>query len=150
MTIHDLQDQLVRDEDIKLFVYDDANGEPIKPGSHVIGHPTIGIGRALDTHGISMAEAIYLNNNDIDLVRRGISASLPWTTKLDPVRFSALENMAFNLGVNGLLEFTETLAALKAGNYEHAATLMLQSEWAAQVGARAQRLSEQIRTGVWQ
>ena len=146
----DLQQQLIRDEGVKLFVYDDATGAPIVPGSHVEGHPTIGIGRALDVHGISMSEALYLNNNDIKDVQNGLLDSLPWLANLDMVRFAALENMAFNLGVNGLLGFTETLAAIKQGNYELAAEDMLQSEWAQQVGDRANRLAQQIKTGVWQ
>ena len=150
MTINNISEQLLRDEGVRLLVYDDATGIPIKPGTHVVGHPTIGIGRALDVHGISMAEALYLNNDDIKDVQNGLLDSLPWLASLDAVRFSALENMAFNLGVNGLLQFTETLAALKMGNYDMAAHLMLQSEWAKQVGNRAQRLSKQIATGLWQ
>ena len=146
----DLQEQLIRDECVKLFVYDDANDNPVVPGYTLVGHPTIGIGRALDVHGISMAEALYLNNDDIKDVQNGLLDSLPWLANLDVVRFAALENMAFNLGVNGLLEFTETLAAIKQGNYELAAEDMLQSEWAQQVGDRAKRLAEQIKTGVWQ
>ena len=146
----DLQEQLIRDEGVKLFVYDDANDNPVVPGYTLVGHPTIGIGRALDVHGISMAEALYLNNDDIKDVQNGLLDSLPWLANLDVVRFAALENMAFNLGVNGLLEFTETLAAIKQGNYDLAAEDMLQSEWAQQVGDRANRLAQQIKTGVWQ
>ena len=146
----DLQEQLIRDECVKLFVYDDANDNPVVPGYTLVGHPTIGIGRALDVHGISMAEALYLNNDDIKDVQNGLLDSLPWLANLDVVRFAALENMAFNLGVNGLLEFTETLAAIKQGDYDLAAEDMLQSEWAQQVGDRAKRLAEQIKTGVWQ
>ncbi len=146
----DLQEQLIRDEGVKLFVYDDANDNPVVPGYTLVGHPTIGIGRALDTRGITMAEALYLNNDDIQAVQNGLLDSLPWLANLDVVRFAALENMAFNLGVNGLLGFTETLAAIKQGNYELAAEDMLQSEWAQQVGDRANRLAQQIKTGVWQ
>ena len=146
----DLQEQLIRDEGVKLFVYDDANDNPVVPGYTLVGHPTIGIGRALDTRGITMAEALYLNNDDIKDVQNGLLDSLPWLANLDVVRFAALENMAFNLGVNGLLGFTETLAAIKQGNYELAAEDMLQSEWAQQVGDRANRLAQQIKTGVWQ
>ena len=150
MTINNISEQLLRDEGVRLLVYDDATGIPIKPGTHVVGHPTIGIGRALDVHGISMAEALYLNNDDIKDVQNGLLDSLPWLANLDVVRFAALENMAFNLGVNGLLGFTETLAAIKQGDYELAAEDMLQSEWAQQVGDRANRLALQIKTGVWQ
>ena len=145
-----LQEQLIRDEGVKLFVYDDANDNPVVPGYTLVGHPTIGIGRALDTRGITMAEALYLNNDDIKDVQNGLLDSLPWLANLDVVRFAALENMAFNLGVNGLLEFTETLAAIKQGNYDLAAEDMLKSEWAQQVGDRANRLAQQIKTGVWQ
>ena len=64
--------ELTRDEGQLLTVYDDATGAAIKPGTSVKGHPTIGIGRALDVHGISAAEAAYLLGNDID----GIVAQL--------------------------------------------------------------------------
>lgn len=145
-----LQDQLIRDEGMRLRVYDDATGEPIVPGSHVTGHPTIGVGRALDVHGVSEGEALYLLTDDISTVRTALAVALPWTDNLDSVRFAALQNMAFNLGIGGLLEFKETLAALEAGRYAEAARLMLESRWATQVGPRAQRLAKQIETGVMQ
>ena len=40
--------ELVGDEAMRLFVYDDATGLPIEPGSTCKGHPTIGVGRGLD------------------------------------------------------------------------------------------------------
>jgi lysozyme len=49
----------------------------------------------------------------------------------------------------GLLAFDKTLALVEAGNYDEAATEMLNSRWATQVGARATRLSQQMRTGQW-
>lgn len=55
--------------------------------------------------------------------------------------------MAFNLGVGGLLEFKQMLAALEEGQYEEAAKQMLMSHWALQVGDRAKRISEMMRTG---
>lgn len=65
----DLQKVLIpmlrAEEGLRLTVYDDATGKPIKPGTLVKGHPTIGIGRALDVNGITEAEAEYLKANDV-------------------------------------------------------------------------------------
>jgi lysozyme len=58
--------------------------------------------------------------------------------------------MAFNLGIAGLQRFTKFLAALEQKDYETAATEMLDSVWAEQVGRRAQRLAAQMRSGAWQ
>jgi lysozyme len=145
---NELQTDLEQDEGLRLYVYDDANGQPIGPGSHVIGHPTIGIGRALDVHGITKEEATYLLGNDIESIGEQIEAAIPWIGQLDDARAEVLVEMAFNLGINGLLQFKNTLADVKAGNYAKAADEMLESRWASQVGKRAKRLAEQMRTGV--
>ena len=57
-----------------------------------------------------------------------------------------LINMAFNLG-GKLLTFGHTLTAMQHGDYAAAANAMLASKWAAQVGQRAQRLANAMRTG---
>ena len=58
-----------------------------------------------------------------------------------------LADMCFNLGINRLLGFKNTLAAIKAGDYEAAADGMLASMWAKQVGKRAHRLIKMMREG---
>ena len=67
--------------------------------------------------------------------------------KLDEARQSVLLNMCFNLGIKGLLDFNNTLAFIKAGDWERAANNMLASKWAKQVGMRAIELSELMRKG---
>lgn len=145
----DLVQQLRRDEALRLTVYDDGDGKPIVPGKLVKGHPTVGIGRALDVNGISSDEANYLLANDISKAKIELAQALPWTTKLDDARKGVLLNMSFNLGVPGLLKFKQTLALVQSGDYNGAADAMLNSAWAQQVGARATRLSQQMRTGQW-
>lgn len=86
---------------------------------------------------------------DIEKHNAELLRKAPWIAKLDPVRQSVLQNMAFNLGVDGLLQFRNTLAAVKAGEYERACIGMLASKWATQVKGRAQRLARQMRTGAW-
>ena len=137
--ITNLKDQLVRDEELRLKPYTDS-----------VGKLTIGIGRNLTDKGISFQEAQGLLANDIADATADLEAKLPWTATLDDVRKGALVNMAFNLGIGGLLEFHDFLARMQRGDFSGAAGAMLDSLWARQVGARATRLSIQIQSGVWQ
>jgi lysozyme len=146
----DVIQQLRREESTRLTVYDDATGKPILPGTKVIGHPTIGIGRALDTNGISPDEAEYLFANDVARVRIGLAERIPWMTALNEPRQAVLIGMAFQMGIGGLMLFKNTLAMVKSGEFEDAAKNMLKSLWAKQTPERAQRMSDQMRTGLWQ
>jgi len=134
-----LQEQLVRDEGVRLRIYQDTSGKW-----------TIGVGRNLSDDGISNDEAMMLLENDIDAATKSLETSIPWTMALDTVRLSALINMCFNMGIGGLLQFRNFLAAMQQGNWTEARNEMLDSAWAAEVGSRAQRLAIQVETGQWQ
>jgi lysozyme len=56
--------------------------------------------------------------------------------------------MAFNLGGPHLNEFHGLHRALEAGDFNAAADHMAASHWADQVGRRADRLIEEMRTGL--
>ena len=56
--------------------------------------------------------------------------------------------MCFNMGIDTLLEFKNTLSFMQAGDYNSAANGMLSSLWAKQVGLRADNLAVMMRTGV--
>lgn len=131
-----LIDDLIRDEGLRL-----------KPYRDTVGKLTIGIGRNLDDVGISSDEAELLAQNDIDSVMADLDRALPWWRQMDDVRQRALANMAFNLGISRLIGFKNTLAYLKAGDYEAAAVGALDSKWAKQVGVRADRIAGMIRHG---
>jgi len=60
-----------------------------------------------------------------------------------------LENVGFNVGVGGLLAFHRTLSCMEAGDWNGAATNLLQSKAAVQLPARYGRLAQQLTTGVW-
>lgn len=138
-----LKEQLIRDEGgYQQYAYQDS-----------LGLWTVGYGRCIDRHrgkGISEAEAALLLDNDIRDTVGELMTALPWFPQLDEVRQGVLINMAFNLGVAGLLEFKATLAEVKAGRWMEAAGHMMQSKWATQVGNRAKRLATQMMTGAWQ
>lgn len=84
---------------------------------------------------------------DAESHARELERKAPWIAGLDPVRRRVLHNMAFNLGVVGLLKFKNTLAMVERGDYAGASRGMLNSLWARQVKGRAKRLAEQMRDG---
>ena len=133
-----LINQFLRDEGLRLKPYKDS-----------VGKLTIGIGRNLDDVGISHDEALLFLNNDIDRTEARLRTELPWYLNLDDARKGVLVNMAFNMGVDKLLAFHNTLAFVQSGQYDKAADAMLDSLWAKQVGIRAKRLAEQMRSGQW-
>ena len=142
-----LLEQLKRDEGEVLHVYLDSRN--IR---------TAGVGHNLESHGIdlevgtpiSQAQSDLWLQADIQNATAKVDEHLPWATELDEERHGVLVNMCFNMGIGGLLGFKNTLAAIKAGDWNLAALGMLHSAWATQVGARAHRLATQIETGVWQ
>ncbi|AOJ31428.1 glycoside hydrolase family protein [Burkholderia metallica] len=121
-------------------------GRRLKPYVDTVGKTTIGVGRNLTDVGISDAECDAMLSNDIDRTVSWLDRNLPWWRQLDPVRQRVVINMAFNMQ-GGLLTFTNTLAAMKRGDYEAAADGMIASKWAGQVGARATRLAAMMRSG---
>lgn len=142
-----MQSELRTDEGFRSVVYDDATGRPLKPGDTLVGHPTIGYGRALDVNGLTLEEANALLTNDIGRVERALGR-YGWCAQLDPVRRGVMTNLAFNMGVAGLLGFTKMLAALTTQDYSTAATELMHSKWYANAPvARSSRLMRQLRTG---
>lgn len=119
-----------------------------KPYLDTVGKLTIGVGRNLYDVGLSPDEIQYLLGNDIKRVEGDLDVALPWWRDMTEARQQVLANMCFNLGVGGLLGFKNTLAAMKAGRYEEAATGMRQSLWARQVGERSERLAKRMSSGV--
>lgn len=135
---------LRRDEGYSGVVYDDATGKSIKKGSVVEGNPTIGYGLRCD-QPIPRAAA----EEALRLVAEGNWAALLhrclWLqTQPDDVQ-RALQNLAYNLGAEGVAGFQMMLAALQRGDREAAALNCLDSLWAKQVGARAERVADLIR-----
>ena len=122
-------------------------GLRLKPYRDTVGKLTIGVGRNLDDKGISEGEAMRLLDGDIDETHAKLAAAFPLYADMSGPRQRALLDMAFNLGVAGLLKFKTTLGHIQAGNYAKAADAMLNSKWAAQVGQRAQTLAQMMRDG---
>jgi len=138
---------LIADEGLRLDLYDDATGKQLKKGDTIKGHPTVGIGRALDVNPLTASEAKYLCLNDIVRVEREIDRALPWWKNLSEKRQLVLASMAFQLGISGLMGFPKFIGALRRGDYEDAAREMGDSLWAKQTPKRVERLTEMMRAG---
>jgi len=119
---------------------------------------TIGYGHNLDANplpGINASsrlteeQALEILNNDVAVVEQQLSSRLPWALDLSPARYAVLVNLAFNIGIAGLLGFKNTLAFIREGEFANAAANMLASKWAGQVKGRATELAEQMKSGAW-
>lgn len=140
--------ELQTDEGLRLRVYDDATGLPIVRGSIVKGHPTIGYGRALDLKGLTLQETEYLLANDVQEVESALS-ELAWYVALDDIRQGVIVNLAVNMGVHGVSQFTHMIAALTAKDFKTASDQLRLSTWVTQVQeSRSTRLIKQLETGL--
>lgn len=109
---------------------------------------TIGIGRCLETDGITAEEAIYLAQNDIVKFRKA-AGTFPWFEGLDPVRQDIVVMMIFNIGLSGFCEFKRLISAMGLKQYDQAASEMLASTWSSQVKGRAVKLAGMMRSGAY-
>lgn len=140
--VKDLPSLLEADENRVKYVYKDS-----------IGFWTIGIGILVDRAkggGLRDEEIDFILKNRIALNKAALTKQLPWFNTLDECRQGVLQSMAFQLGIDGLMGFKNTLDMVRRGAYADAAANMLQSLWAKQTPERAQRLATQMKTGVWQ
>lgn len=133
----DILEQLTRDEGYKQFPYDDT-----------VGKLTIGIGFNLADVGLSLEESQAVLGLRIAKLTAGL-AKLDWYATLDEVRQGVVKNLAYALGIGGLLHFPSMIHYLTIGDWNNAAAQLLASKWATQVGERAKRLALQLQTGVW-
>jgi lysozyme len=117
-----------------------------KPYKCTAGKVTIGFGRNLDDNPLTRAEAEFLLNNDLKKVAKQASR-FGFYQKLNTTRRAVIINMIFNLGLSRFSQFKKMISALESNDYAEAATQMLDSKWAKQVGDRAIRLSKEMRQG---
>ncbi len=134
--------QLVGDEGNVLHAYQDN-----------LGYWTIGIGILIDKRkggGLLPEEVNFIFHNRFTNMKERLYKRFPWVGTLDEARQGALINMAFQLGVEGLAEFRNSLQLIQNRQWELAALHLKLSLWRKQTPNRAMRVIEQIRTGEWQ
>jgi lysozyme len=131
-TITSLVSDLRRDEGVEA-----------KPYRDTAGFLTIGVGHNLDAEGLC-DEAINAQL-EFDIYRKAIepvARYCPWSATAPEDVKRGLWNLAFNLGIGGLLKWKVTLGHLEAGRYAEAAdALMSNKVYVKQVGQRADRIA---------
>lgn len=143
--------QLMRHEGFKKHVYKCPAGKD-----------TIGYGYNLEANPLHLDKIIIkklykegitecfakevLSTTVLDIEKR-LRDSLPWMGKLNGARQAVLINMAYNLGVEGLLKFKQTLRNIEVQNWHGAELGMRGSLWHKQVKNRAFELEKQMLLG---
>ena len=136
---------LIRDEGLRLRTYRCS-----------AGHLTIGVGhKVTDRDRIAEGDTISLEVAGLYLNRDIATAIGTANTVFGRDRFEAmtdarqraLVNMIFNLGSGKFAGFRKMITAIKSHQWDAAARECLDSAYARQVGARAQRVAEALRTG---
>jgi lysozyme len=115
------------------------------------GYWTIGIGTLIDERrggSISDKAIDFLFNEKVDEKIAQLDTRLSWWKDLDEVRALVILDMCYNLGIDGLLGFKNTLALIQAKRYSEAADRLLISKAATQDAPnRYKRLAQMLRTG---
>jgi len=130
------QRDLPTDEGVKAHPYRDT-----------VGILTIGVGRNLEDVGLRQDEIALMLKNDIAVADHEVRSLVLGFDGLTEPRKAVLVNMCFNMGKGRLSGFVKFLAAIAAQDWNEAASQMLQSKWATQVGGRAIRLAKMMREG---
>ena len=137
--IEHLIEDLKSDEGWRPFAYQDH-----------LGFWTIGFGFLIDERRggelpLEIAEdwLIYAATKRWD----ELLLKLPWLIDQPGAVQRAVANMAYQLGVNGVGNFAKMLSALKSGDRQTAEREALNSKWAKQTPARANRVATMMRGG---
>ena len=132
-------DLIKREEGCRLTAYKDTEGLW-----------TIGWGHLLpkgpDWSGLTWTQAMADGQLELDIVEaRNDAASLPGFQRCNDVRKAVLVSMCYQLG--SLYGWPKFKAALALGDFDIAAEEGMDSLWAKQTPARAQRQMHYLRTG---
>lgn len=154
MSLDKLKLLLILHEGLRLKTYLCTSGKlTVGVGHNLYAKPIKGI---VEGSTISKQKAFEILDDDIDEVIDQLNKSLPWVKNLDEIRRAVLIDMAFNIGVAGLLRFRKFLKDLQEGSFSGDSVEMFRSRWAYQVGDgrgkkrdRVDRLADMIETGDW-
>lgn len=138
-----LQDFIAKHEGNVDHVYKDSRGF-LTAG---IGHLLTGSNLHLGQH-VSAQQVTAWFKSDVAKAIAGAKKDMGAAfDKLNEARKIVVIDMVFNLGTAGFGQFHQTIHAMQTGNFSQAATNMLNSLWASQVGNRAKEDAAIMRSG---
>lgn len=141
--------QLETEEGLRYRIYDDATGQPFTKGMTLAGNLSAGTGINLMIP-FDATELAFLEGNRIDRARKQLSG-FAWYADQDEVRQVALADLAFNLGIGGLLNWPHFLGYMASRDYPSAMQEIRNNRvWINEVHpVRANRIEAMILTGLW-
>jgi len=114
------------------------------PYDDTLGIPTIGIGTKLP---LTEEEAELIAEHRMSQKINHLLSEKPIVLTLTLTRQEVLFNMAFQLGVNGLIKFKKMWDGIENHDFEEASKEMKNSRWYLQTTSRAEKLMRLMRNG---
>lgn len=105
-------------------------------------HWSIGYGTNLSY--ITRTEAALLLNHRL-AIRHERLMQFAWYRKLSPIRKSTVLELAYQVGITGVLKFKHMIWALERNYWNGSANALLDSKLARQTPSRAKRMAYQIK-----
>ncbi len=124
---HTLREALMGQVAAMIRVDEGFRGQPYP--DPITGHITVGYGRNLDANPISIEEGEVLLRNDINKAIAHCELFIAGFDRLSLPRRAVLVDMAFQMGIGGLLAFKKMLAAIRDGDFTGAVEEMADSKW---------------------
>lgn len=144
--INTIVDLLIDDEGFISFAYDDATGKEVKAP---VGKLTFCIGWNIQDNKATEELAKIILDYFIKNISNILNTKVDFFKSLDSVRQAALINISFNVGINGLFKFKQTLAFIRDKKYTESGIELLDSNAARKLPKRYSRLSKMLITGEW-
>lgn len=113
-----------------------------EPYNDTLNIPTIGYGTKLP---LTKSEAETILKSRLHVKMAALVKAEPFINDLPSEIRDVLYEMAYQMGVDGVLKFKKMFAALKVGDYKKAADEMLDSKWASQTPKRAEELAGVVK-----
>ena len=129
----DLVDLIKAQEGFRSHVYRD-----------IFGTLTVGYGTNLEG-GLTPAEGEALLRMRLSSSREALAERWPHYTEMPPEVRAALDDMAYQLGVEGVLGFHDMLAFLTGSEWEQAARAAEDSVWYQETPHRVERITKVFR-----
>ena len=131
----EIKDMLIRHEGLVPFPYKDSSNPP---------KITIGVGRCIESVGITEDEALYLLHNGVEGVLDELDQSWNIWRTFKPEAQMVCIDLVFNMGIVGWMRFVQTRYHMENGDFLAASEELLRSKYARQLPSRSAYNSRQL------
>ncbi len=131
------------------FLIVDSEGFSLSIYTDKTRHPTIGYGYNLSVYSYEGKRITKAYGLLTDILKENYKALLSygWYKNLDAMRRMVILDLSYNLGLNGLLKFKQSIKAIEDKNYALAVERLQKSPYFNQVKKRASRNMEILKLG---